>query len=265
MLILMLMFQIFSILVIKMPYKRKSYTGRFVPLTAPNVKKPRNVSVGMRSTSTRLQQAMKSVEYKYLDKSKPATILSSLITAGMQDPATVLCLNGVSQGDTYESRDGRKYTITGCHIRGVFYRQNRNAQTEPGDSNFVTYALVLDTQTNKAQAASDSIFSSPGSSALCFQNLQNTQRFKVLHKATVDVPAGAPVYKGTVGAVDLGGSTVPFTIDRKLNITVNTSGTTGNVTDITDNSLHFVAFAHSSGATGSSIEMSYVSRVRFVG
>lgn len=249
-----------------MPMKRKSYGGRFTPLVIPLSKKPRrpNVSVGL-SQSTRLHQAMKAVEYKYLDSNLSSSVISSSLSSGMKDPTTVACLNAVPQGDTSSSRDGRKYTITGCHVRGVFYRQNRNDQTQVGDANFVTYALVLDRQTNGAQATSDEIFSSPSNAALCFQNLENTQRFKVLYKGTMDIPAGSPAYNGVANQLETGGVSVPFSLDKKLNITVNTSGTGANVTDITDNSLHFVAFAGFAGAGADSIELSYTCRIRFVG
>lgn len=205
------------------------------------------------------------IEYKFVDQTKGATLLVATNSGAEIDPATNNCLNAVPVGDTESARDGRKYTITGCHIRGVLYRQNRNGQTEGGDANFVTLALVLDTQTNGAQAQSEEVFTIPsgGVASLPFQNLQNSQRFKVLWKRTIVVPAGNIAYDGT--DMEAAGTAVPFSIDKPLKTIVNCTGTGATVADIADNSLHLIAFADVSAANANGIEIKYNSRVRFVG
>ena len=179
-------------------------------------------------------------EVKFLDQTKSATLVVATNTGAELDPATTNCLNAVPQGDDQSSRDGRKYQIRAIHVNGVFYRQNRNGQAEVGDANYVTVALVQDTQTNGAQCQSEEVFTSPGVAALPFLNLTNSKRFRVLYRATIVVPPGPASYDGT--DLETGGSAVPFSIHKQCNIIVNCTGTSGNITDISDNSLHLMAF-----------------------
>jgi len=205
------------------------------------------------------------IEYKFVDQIKAGTLVVATAAGAEVDPATTACLNAVAEGDGESQRIGRKYTVTSVHVQGAVYRQNRNAQAEVGDANFVKIALVLDTQTNAAQLNSEDVFISAGSGALAFKNLQYAKRFKILHQETIDVQPGAPSWNGTAAQLETGGYNCSFQINKKLNLPVLCKGTSANVTDITDNSLHMIAMANLSAANASGIEIVYSSRVRFVG
>lgn len=214
------------------------------------------------------------IEYKFADQLISPTLVVATVAGAEVDPATTNCLNAVAEGDGESERIGRKYTITSVHVQGAVYRQNRNGQTEFGDANWVKIALIQDTQTNAAQLNSEDVFKSIGSGALAFKNLQYAKRFKILHQETVAVPAGCGAWKlasqdlmtGTfTGSYDTAGTAVPFSFNKKLNIPVLCKGTSANVSDITDNSLHMIAMSNLSAANDSGIEIVYQSRVRFVG
>jgi len=219
----------------------------------------------MRSSKNLRTGGYLGIEYKFTDQVISPALVVATVAGAEVDPATTLCLNNVAEGDGESQRIGRKYTITSVHVQGQVSRQNRNNQTEIGDANFVKIALVLDTQTNAAQLNSEDVFTSPGSGALAFKNLQYAKRFKILHQETIAVPAGAPSWNGVADELETGGTSCPFQINKKLNIPVLCKGTSANVSDITDNSLHMIAMANLSAASASGIEIVYTSRVRFVG
>jgi len=209
------------------------------------------------------------IEYKFVDQLLADTLVVSATdySGGEIDPATNNCLNAVAQGTGENQRDGRKYTVTGVHIRGAVLRQNRNNQTEVGDANFVMIALVQDTQTNGSQCQSEEVFSGPtgGDAVFAFANLENSKRFRILHREIIAVPAGAPSWNGTADQLETGGTICPFEINKSLKMVVNCSSTGATVSDITDNSLHLIAFALNTGSNSNGIEVTYSSRVRFVG
>lgn len=206
------------------------------------------------------------IEYKFVDQVYAATVLGTTVASAEVDPAANSCLNAIAEGDGQSARDGRKYTITGVHVQGVLLRQNRNDQTEVGDANWAKIALVLDTQTNGAQCNSEDVFTSAGSAALSFKNLQYSKRFKILHQEVICVPPGQVAYNGVADQLEAGGSAVYFSINKKLRIPVICTGTGATVASIGDNSLHMIACAHTGGAANdNSIELAYTARVRFVG
>lgn len=237
-------------------YKRGRSTIGYTP-----VKRAKTISTLVKTGG------LLGIENKFVDQEKTGTAVVSTLASAEVDPATNNCLNAVAQGDGESQRDGRKYIITGVHVRGSLYRQNRNNQAEVGDANFATVALVLDTQTNGTQLSSEDVFTVPGSGspALCFNNLKYSQRFRVLWKKTMVVPAGYPSWNGVADQLETGGTAVTFSIDKDLHIDVNCTGTGATVADIADNSLHMIAFADTSGANDNGIELIYNARVRFVG
>lgn len=237
-------------------YKRGASTIGFKP-----VKRGKSISTLVKTGG------LLGIENKFLDQTKTGTAVVSTLAGAEVDPASTNCINAIAQGDGESNRDGRRYVITGVHVRGSVYRQNRNNQSEVGDANFVTVALVLDTQTNGTQLSSEDVFTVPagGSPALSFNNLKYSQRFRVLWKKTMVVPAGYPTWNGTADQLETGGTAVTFSIDKELHIDVNCLGTAADVSDIVDNSLHMIAFADTSGSNNNGIEIIYNSRVRFVG
>lgn len=207
------------------------------------------------------------IEYKFLDSGRASMALVSPTdaTGAEADPATVNCLNAVAQGDGPSDRDGRVYTITSVQIRGRAVLASQINQTAADDIPYVYIALVLDMQTNGAQLNSEDVYTNPIASsgmAVCpFRNLQYSKRFRVLATRVMNLPMPSLSYDGT--NMEQSGSSSYFSMNvNNLRIKVDTKGTSANVTDIVDNSLHLIAFCSS---TAGSPTLSYNSRVRFVG
>lgn len=207
-------------------------------------------------------------ETKFHDSSLSGTALVSTTgaTGGEVDPATILCLNGVPQGDTSSSRDGMKISMKSLFINGQVYVQDANTVTAAQASPNIYIALVLDTQTNGAQLSSENVFTNPSASAananIPLRNMSYTERFKVLKvKQTTIKPT--IFHDGTDAAIS--GCSMPFKmqVDLKGMMTkFQTGTTTGYVGTIIDNSLHLIAFTDSVDMTP---RISYHARLRYTG
>lgn len=130
--------------------------------------------------------------------------------------------------------------------------------------------MVLDTQTNGGTATgvdSEAIYINPSSSSSAMlpqplRNLQNSKRFRILASKYVPV-GGAYTGNDAAGTFVVNNQVRPrVTLSWRGSINVNTSGTTANVSAVTDNSIHIVAYAGSTSLTPTFIGKS---RVRFMG
>jgi len=208
------------------------------------------------------------IENKFLDQLKSASALTAPTdaTGGEHDPATTLCLNAVAQGDGESNRDGKNYMIKSLFIRGEVVSGPISDGTVGLNNLPIFLAVVWDKQTNAAQLNSEDVFKNIVATAagapLCMRNLQFSKRFKVLWSKVVKFGTQMFMHDGTNFEFN-GISPIFFKVNLpKLNIRVETKGTTGNVTDIVDNSLHFIAFC---GNTAIVPTLHYASRIRFVG
>jgi hypothetical protein len=183
------------------------------------------------------------------------------------DPATVNCISAPAQGDGEQNRDGKKMVITAVHVKGQIRRLAQTNQTSVPTSNAAVVALVLDTQSNGAQINSEDVYeASPGGVAsvtMAQRNMQYSSRFKVLKYKRIAFDAPNMAYDGT--NIEVGGQTRNFKFDlSKCKIPVNFTSTTEGLSNVTDNSLHVIAFADVSTAPDT-LQISYNSRIRFVG
>jgi len=207
------------------------------------------------------------MEKKFYDTSLSGTALvSPTDSAGAEcDPATVLCLNAPAQGDGESNRDGRQIVMKSIGVAGLISIPNQANQTATDVSGVITICLVLDTQTNGAQLNSEDVFTNPSAAAaispFAFRNLQYVQRFRVLQRIELKMDQPTVVWDGT--NVEQGGLQIPFKLYKNLNdLRVTFTGTTAGVANITDNSLHVIAYA-SNISTAPTIN--YNARLRFVG
>lgn len=204
------------------------------------------------------------IETKFLDLEFTSTALVTGVAGGEHDP-TGNCLNPVAQGDGESQRDGRKYNITSVHLRGRIDFDKQESVTAPESDSIVFIALVHDTQSNGAQMNAEDCYVDPTSTTLCvntFRNLQFQKRFRVLGTRRITfgpelVNEGAVNLFANRGLSKLWSMNVNF----KKPIQVLCNGTTGNVNTITDNSLHLLAWRHSSRP----VNIEYFSRLRFIG
>lgn len=207
------------------------------------------------------------IEVKFLDTSLANSSITnpSDASGGEHDPTTVACLNAVAQGDGESNRDGKDYLIRSLHVRGHIKQASQADQTAADTPQGVFVACVLDTQTNAAQLNSEDVFKNPsGSTNLAdhpFRNLQYSRRFKILWSKHIVFQGHQMVYDGT--NIEQAGIRRGFEFNLpNLNIKVQTKGTSANVTDIVDNSIHMIAYS-TSIEPQSLIE--YNARIRFVG
>ncbi len=207
------------------------------------------------------------IETKFYDQKLITSALTAPTDAsgGEHDPSATVLLNTVVQGDGESNRDGRKITMRSIFVRGIVVVNARTNVTVPVTAAEVMIALVLDTQTNGATLSSENVFKNPGANAITatavFRNLQFTKRFRVLKRICFTLPQSEMTWDGT--NMEAEGFAVPFSMFVKLNnIRVLFSASTETVANITDNSLHIVAYCTN---VGQAPTLNYISRLRFVG
>lgn len=225
--------------------------------------------------SMQLAQAAKNLrsagftgqEVKFLDfwANKAPALLSTGVASAECDPSTVNCLNAIDIGTGISGRIGRKVHLTSVSLKGYV---RRDGQTFSTAAEYRTYsgqqtfyiAIVLDKQSNGAQLSSEDVFTvpAPDSSCVPFLNLEHKTRFQVLASTTITLdPPGDHVLDGT--DIETPPVLKPFSLYKKLNLPVLYSGTGSGISDITDNSLHVVAYVNS----GSDPVLNYTGRIRF--
>lgn len=211
------------------------------------------------------------VEHKFLDMTyAPTNIANTLACAtGEADPTSgsANCLSCPAVGDSEQQRDGRKIVIESIHIKGNIYR-TAEAATAIADPGRCVLFLVLDTQTNGAAINSEDVFKSIGGtldqSVDCHRNLLFGNRFRVLKKLVWTPSMNSVAYSGTVGTVWMNGQTRTFEFHVKFpkGLHINmTAGTTADVANVIDNSLHMINFA----SIANKFNLEYGARIRFQG
>lgn len=205
-----------------------------------------------------------SNELKYIDWALVDSTINSTTdcSSGEQDPSGASCLNGIAQGDTEETRDGRQAYLHSLRVDGVIRAPTQVGITgSPPDASVVFVAIVLDTQTNGAQLNSEDVFvNEGGNTGTCpfpHRNLKYIQRFKVLSQKTFVLKPQAYAFNGT--NKDLVGTAQRFCFEFPLGFPVLHNGTGNTISSIVTNSLHVIAFSDNKWSS----TISYNSRVRF--
>ncbi len=199
------------------------------------------------------------IETKFTDFGLAETTVLTTVTGSEMDPvAPTLCLNAMVQGDGETQRDGRRALITSLHLRGTVELLATDDNGVITRGSIVRVVVLQDMQTNGAQFNAEDVFSTFGTASHAFRNLEFTKRFKIL-KDAVFVLNPASAAAGTAVTVDTGPVKRYFAWNfNKLNMPVNHNGTTAQVSTITDNSLHIMAFCDAG-----LVKLSYNSRSRF--
>jgi len=200
------------------------------------------------------------IEKKFYDSELAGTAIA-VGTAGSEvDPAGNLkCLNAITQGDGESSRDGRKCMLKSVQVRGNIYVTGLADQADAASGLVVRVLMVHDKQTNGAQLNAEDVLKDAGADINDMINMQYSRRFRILYDRTFSL---RPVSTMTDGAAtgSIAYEQMPFKIFKSLNMPVNYTGTTEDIANITDNSLHMIAIAGGAGAN-----ITYTARVRFVG
>ncbi len=208
------------------------------------------------------------IERKFYDTKLSAGVLQAPGDAsqGEQDESATISLCTVKQGDGESERDGRKCTFQSAYVKGVIESPNSNLDTIVTDPVKIYVALVLDTQTNGTQIKSEEVFvNQSGNSVLAASPMRNmafTQRFRVLDTFECVLVHHAAANNNAATTVSTAGATQPFTLSTNLEFSTQYSGTTETIANITDNSLHVIAFCNDIQTIP---VIRYNARVRFVG
>lgn len=228
--------------------KRSRYGGGTAGARYFRVTRPRRMN--------RRTGGFTGMELKFVDSSNSQTLVKT--PAGSEiDDGTMLCLNGIAQGDGENQRDGREVVVKSVTVKGQVALP---AAADISVSGPVFIALVLDQQTNGAQFNAEDVYEQPlaNQAVSVFRNLEYTGRFRVLATKRIDLnPSGGAGNGTTNNRVE---TSKAFSFYRKLNIPVRYTGTGATVANITDNSLHLMAIGQSTA-----IEIAWASRVRFIG
>jgi len=230
-----------------------------------------------RAIANAVTMGFMGIEKKFLDCARTDIAVAGVaaLTGGEYDPTAtsgsgggsggcIGCLSCPAQGDTEQSRDGKRIVIDSLVIKGHVHL-NENAGAAVIDSAKVFVAVILDTQTNGAQLDSESVFKNTtgqlSSAVEPLKNLLFGSRFRILKSQLFDLtPSGA----AAAGNIAWAGVQRQFDwyIPFKGGLPVNlNAGTTADVANVIDNSLHVVAFSTLNGTC----EIAYNSRIRFQG
>lgn len=206
-------------------------------------------------------------ELKFYDQSLEAGALTAPTnaTGGEHDPSSTVMIMSVGQGDGETNRDGRSIVMMSIGLKGMVRIPRAIDQTVLKDTCIVFIALVLDTQTNATQINSEDVYLNKSADAnlatMPFRNLENSRRFTVLKTRTLSIGHPQVSWDGT--NIEQAGMTRRWDMFVNLNkMKVNFKGTTQTIANITDNSLHVIAWC-------SNVDLApvlyYNSRLRFVG
>ncbi len=208
------------------------------------------------------------IEVKFYDTSlATAGLLATTdATGGEFDPSATIKLNTVIRGDGEQNRDGKQISMRNITVRGVITIDKQANQTVSDEAPVIFIALVLDTQTNGATLNSEDVYTNKSANAKLaatpFRNLLFAKRFRVLKSLRFRLPDPNMTYDGT--NIEINGYHRQFEMFadlRGMKCNFN-AGTTEDVANIIDNSLHIVGFCSSQNLGP---DINYNARLRFVG
>ncbi len=205
-------------------------------------------------------------ELKFYDGGLNSAALTAATDAagGEHNPSATLALSTMAQGDGESNRDGRKVIFKKISVKGVFEIPPRANQTAGGQAPICFVALVWDKQTNSALLNSEDVYQNfitdPDLMASPFRNLQHIQRFQILKSVTVVMPQVEMTYDGT--NIETQGVSIPFEMHKDLNIVAHYNGTSADIANSSDNSLHIIAYCNDVSLVPT---IAYHSRLRYIG
>lgn len=198
------------------------------------------------------------VEHKFVDSSMSGTAWET--TWGYISPVNFL----VAQGDGESERDGRVYWITSLEGRMRICVALAEQKVVPKAVFMGRYILFIDHQTNGALAATADVINEVASGHMySYPNLTNEERFTILEDQIVHLPVQI-VNEGSINSFATQASLthvhIKHVFDPPLKVTCG--GTTADISDVMDNSIHFMAVKDTFAAINT---QSGVWRLRFYG
>jgi len=206
------------------------------------------------------------IEKKFLDvyKSDTAIAVNANLTSGVYSPTAGCtgCLSCPAQGDTEQSRDGKRIVIDALIVKGHVVLEPQSTAADFGATK-VFVAAVLDTQTNGATCASELVFKNTAAQASSvvdpLKNLLSGNRFRILKSQVFDLSPADSMNSKTEGIQRVIDWYIPFKGGLPVNLN---AGTTADVANVIDNSLHIIAFNTNAVQIP---KLGYNARIRFQG
>lgn len=189
-----------------------------------------------------------NIEFKFLDTTKASTVVAATGTV-LND---TLC--AIPEGAGESSRVGRKVSVTKLDIRGWVQLANG---TNEAQTDLIRIIVYLDKQSNGAAATTAQLLET--TDYLAFRNLENKDRFRVLHDYTMEFNRQAAAYDGTTD--QYAAIKHNFFLSKKFTsnpIILQYSASTPSVADLTSNNIGVIAITESGLAS-----IQYVARLRY--
>jgi len=180
------------------------------------------------------------VEKKFIDTPFAGTADTTLEPLGS--------ITNIPQGATQGQRIGYK-----CIVKSIQWRANWTLPAGASSNDKIFLWIVQDTQTNGAQASTTDVWTNTVAST-ALRNIQNGDRFKCLHRESIDLNANAGVAAAFDGDYQ---TTEGF---MKCNIPLVFSGATGVITEQKTNSIGLYL---GSSITDDVIQYNISTRLRF--
>ena len=201
-------------------------------------------------------------ELKYNDtraQINPATDVANCVLNPVQN-----CLFAPIQGTGPQNRDGLQIAVHSIQLRMRILMAGTTAAPIPPVSHACKIFIVMDSQTNGAEAVGGDILENPGTTTydiLAFPKLENRTRFKILRQKLYNGKDASVA--GVTGSLEQQVVDIfdDIYIKFKKPIIMRFTGNAGSVSDIADNSFHFLAVSNSSSVN----TISYQCRVRYTG
>lgn len=217
------------------------------------------------SASARLAR---SVERKFYDTMLAGAAIAAATdaTGGEYDPSATSMISTPAQGDTEQSRDGKRIVIKNITFKAKVETLSLETQANPPSPVKVYLALVLDTQSNGTQINSEDVYknlnATAGGTQSPMRNLLFAERFRILKDTVVDVTPQALSHFAVDSFSVIGtAKTIDWFIPMDQVVNFNAT-TTSTIAAVVDNSIHVIAFANTTSYTPT---LNYNARIRFVG
>lgn len=190
-----------------------------------------------------------SHELKFLDVASTGGIAFGNDNTGATGAVSFVLLNGSVPGTGATNRIGRKISMKSLFVR--FY-YDANSTTSSG---YLRSMIVYDMQANGVAPTAADLFSGGGTPFITMlTNMDNRDRFKIIHDRTLYISAGTAVSDSNMKYYKK-----YFKWKNGLNVIYN-AGSAGTVADIQTGSLYLVVMScHSTANLNARVE----SRVRF--
>lgn len=205
--------------------------GKYKPKPLP--KRPNRQ---VQRNTKKINTLVRNIEYKFFEVVTNASPQNDEI---IEDS-----LVKIAQGDTENTRDGRKIVVTGIHFRGFLVQDAAAANSA------TRIVLYVDKQPNGAVCATLDYFHGNNKQTQSFRNLDQVKRFRVLYDKTHVLNNNSATITSTRKAIN---------INLKVNIPINYSSTLGAITELNESNIGLMT-----SCANASVDLDGIWRIRYM-